>query len=110
MSDNLGELQQLVMLALVRLGDEAYGARIRKELEQVAARTVAISTIYITLVRLEDQGLVSSREGDYPGRGGRRRRYFDLTEAGLGRLRHARKAANRMWTGFEEEILGREPS
>ena len=97
----LGELQQLTMLAVLRLGSEAYGARIRQELKAVAGRVVSISAIYVTLVRLEDQGLVKSRDGERPRTGGRPRRCFALTPKGERQLRASRDAANRMWAGVE---------
>lgn len=98
---NLGDLQQLVMLAVARLGDEAYGDRIRRELLGVAGRDVAVSTVYVTLVRLEDQGLVSSEKNGRPGQGGRARRYFRLTPAGWTALEASREALVRMWDGVE---------
>jgi len=95
----LGELQQLLMLALMRLREEAYGAAIREELARVADRRLSISAIYVTLVRLEEQGLVSSRDGEVPATGGRPRRCFQVTERGIEALKATRDAANRMWTG-----------
>jgi DNA-binding PadR family transcriptional regulator len=105
-SQGLGELQQLVLLALIRLGDDAYGARISRALLDIAGREVSISTIYITLVRMEEHGLVESTEGEHPGRGGRRRRCFAVTEKGMARLRSTREAANRMWQDLEQDVLG----
>ena len=97
----LGELQQLLMLALVRLGDDAYGARIRRELANVAGRRRSISAIYVTLVRMEEQGLVASRDGDVPATGGRPRRCFTVTKDGLAALKATRDAAEKMWSGVE---------
>ncbi len=97
----LGELQQLLMLALVRLGDDAYGARIRRELTTVAGRRLSISAIYVTLVRMEEQGLVASRDGETPATGGRPRRCFKATKAGLRALKATRDAAEKMWSGVE---------
>lgn len=97
---SLGELQQLVMLALVRLGDESYGATIREELGRVAERRVSVQTIWVTLVRLEKQGLVSSTEVPRPaGVGGRARRVFKLTPDGWSALRASRASMARMWDG-----------
>jgi len=97
----LGELQQLLMLALVRLGDEAYGANIRRELADVAGRRLSISAIYVTLVRMEEQELVASHDGKTPATGGRPRRCFQITEAGLAALKATRDAADKMWSGVE---------
>jgi DNA-binding PadR family transcriptional regulator len=97
---NLGELQQMTMLAVARLDAEAYGAAIRDELQAVAGRKVAVPTVYVTLVRLEEQGLVESTEvPGAGGRGGRARRVFRLTPAGWQALDEARVAMSRMWAG-----------
>lgn len=103
MARALGDLQQLTMLAVARLGDGAYGGSIRDELEGVAARDVSVSTVYVTLVRLEDDGLVESERepDDANDRGGRPRRYFRLTAEGVEALRASREAMERMWAGVE---------
>jgi DNA-binding PadR family transcriptional regulator len=88
------------MLAVARLGPEAYGAAIQGELAEVADRRVSVPTVYVTLVRLEERGLVRSTEEPPPaGRGGRARRVFELTPSGWDALREARAAAGRMWRG-----------
>ena len=95
---SLGELQQLTMLAVARLDSEAYGGPIRDELLAIASRKVSVPTVYVTLVRLEDQGLVESTETPREdGRGGRARRVFRLTPAGWHALQEARAAMTRMW-------------
>lgn len=97
---SLGDLQQLSMLAVARLGQEAYGAAIQDELAEVAGRQVSVPTVYVTLIRLEEQGLVRSTEEPQPeGRGGRARRVFQLTASGWDALHEARKASDRMWRG-----------
>jgi PadR family transcriptional regulator len=97
---SLGELQQMTMLAVARLDGEAYGSSIRDELREVAGRRVTVPTVYVTLVRLEDQGLVDSKEAPPVGdRGGRPRRVFRLTPAGWRALERARAAMTRMWEG-----------
>ncbi len=99
---SLGDFEQLTMLAVVRLGKVAYGASIRQELEDVARRTVSISTVYVTLVRLEKKSLVESWRSDpTPVRGGKAKRYFRLTPEGAAALRESRGAADRMWQGLE---------
>jgi DNA-binding PadR family transcriptional regulator len=99
---SLGDLQQLTMLAVARLGDRAYGGAIRDEMLRVAGREVSISTVYVTLVRLENQRLVvSHRERNAPaGRGGKPRRYFQLTPQAWEALQAAREAYIRMWRGL----------
>src|SRR4030095_11729236 len=84
----LGEFEQLVLLALVRLGPEAYGATIRREIEARTGRDLAISAVYVTLDRLEVKGLVRSRIGDpTPQRGGRRRKHVVIQPSGRRRRR-----------------------
>ena len=105
MSRSLGDLQQLTMLSVARLDERAFGGAIRDELERVAGRAVAISTVYVTLVRLENDGLVSSlrEQRSSNGRGGRPRRFFELTSRGRDALRASRAASDRMWEGLELE-------
>jgi DNA-binding PadR family transcriptional regulator len=97
---SLGELQQLTMLAVARLEKGAYGAAIQDELESVARRKVSVPTVYVTLVRLEEEGLVESAEAPRDdNRGGRARRVFRLTPAGWEALRESRAVMARMWKG-----------
>ena len=97
---NLGAFQQIVMLAVLRLDDDAYGARIQEELEETADRRVTISTVYVTLDRLEGRGLVRSWLGaSTPVRGGKSRRFYEVTPAGVRALRDSREVLNRMWAG-----------
>jgi DNA-binding PadR family transcriptional regulator len=95
---SLGDLQQIAMLAVARLGEAAYGAAIRDELRRVAGRTVSVQTVWVTLVRLEEQGLTISADVAAP-EGGRPRRIFRLTPAGWRALEAARASAARMWEG-----------
>ena len=95
---SLGDLQQLAMLAVARLGEGAYGAAIRDELGDVAGRQVSVQTVWVTLVRLEEQGLAASTEVAAPG-GGRPRRVFRLTPEGWRALQDARASMGRMWEG-----------
>ena len=95
---SLGELQHLVMLAVVRLRDDAYGVAIRDELRRVAGRSVSVQTVWVTLVRLEEQGLTASGDVAAP-EGGRPRRVFRLTAAGWRALEAARVSMTRMWEG-----------
>lgn len=100
---NLGELEQLILLAVLRLGDDAYGVTIRGELRDRAGRAVTPGALYTTLERLEAKGLVVSRMGDpTPTRGGRAKRYVQVTAAGLHALTCARQAYARMLDGLDE--------
>lgn len=105
MSIALGDFEQLILLALVRLGPDAYGATVRREIEQHAGREVSISAVYTTLERLERKGLVRSRIGEpTPERGGRRRRHFELLPLGARSLRDAYLALAGMTAGIERRL------
>jgi DNA-binding PadR family transcriptional regulator len=97
---SLGDLQHMSMLAVARLGKDAYGARVRDELFEVGGRDVTVPTVYVTLIRLEEQGLVESEETPAEGsRGGRPRRVFRLTAVGWKALEAARISMAKMWEG-----------
>jgi PadR family transcriptional regulator PadR len=98
----LGEFEQLVLLAVLRLGDEAYAVTIRRSIEEAAARTVSRGALYTTLERLEVKGLLSSRMGEPTAdRGGRARRYHRVTAAGMRALRAAHEAVSRLSAGLD---------
>ena len=99
---NLGELEQLILLAVLRLDDDAYGVTIRAELSKRAGRAVAPGALYTALERLETKGLVASRMGDpTPQRGGRAKRYVKVTSAGLESLKRAHRAYERLADGLD---------
>jgi PadR family transcriptional regulator len=101
-SGYLGEFEQIVLLAIVRLGDEAYGMRIRAEIEARAGRKATIGAVYATLERLVAKGYV--RQVDEPGgeeRSGLARRFFTVTRAGEQSLEDARDLQARMWAGLK---------
>jgi PadR family transcriptional regulator, regulatory protein PadR len=101
--DYLGNFELLVLLALMRLEDDAYGVTIAGELEQQTGREVVIASVYATLERLQDRGLVNSSLGDAtPERGGRAKRYFRITGAGLREVRDTRRSLISMWKGLPE--------
>lgn len=88
----LGEFQQHVMWAVIRLGEDAYGMRVRRALEKVTGDPVSIGAVYATLDRLEDKGFVTSKFGQpLPERGGRARRYFEVTSAGAAAVQESRR-------------------
>lgn len=99
----LGEFEQLVLLAVARLGDEAYGMRIRLEIEERAGRSASIGAVYATLDRLESKGYVRSRDDESAGRA---RRFFALTPGGLDALEAARELQARMWSGLRIRLKG----
>jgi PadR family transcriptional regulator PadR len=97
----LGEMELMVLLAVVRLEDNAYGVPISKELLDLAGRDVALGSIYAALDRLERKGCVTSLLGDpTPERGGRAKRYFRVTPAGLRAMRMTRTALISLWSGI----------
>ena len=99
----LGEFELMVMLALMRLDDEAYGVPISHEIEQRSGREVALGSVYAALERLEEKGLVTSRLGDPTAeRGGRAKRYFKVTAQGLHGVRETQKALVNLWRGLPE--------
>jgi DNA-binding PadR family transcriptional regulator len=99
---NLGEFEQLVLLAILRLGDEAYGVAIRAELADRAGRTIAPGALYTALERLQAKGLITSRMGDpTPQRGGRAKRYVTVTKAGVEALTRAVQAYERLLDGLD---------
>ena len=105
MSQNLGEFEQFVLFALLKLKDAAYGAAIRSEIEEQTDRNVNSGAVYITLERLEGRRLVSSRWGEPTGeRGGRRRRYYALTEAGAQSLHRSYRQLRQMADGVLPEL------
>ncbi len=106
-SGRLGELEQMVLLAILRLGDEAYGGRIRRELVERAERGVARGALYVTIDRLVEKGMLESRMGDStPGRGGRRRRYLTVTPAGTTAIQRSKRAWIRLWEDLDGLVEG----
>jgi DNA-binding PadR family transcriptional regulator len=100
-----GEFELVVMSAIVRLGQEAYGMRIRLEIEEATGRDVSIGAVYATLNRLEQKGMVASEQGE-PSRerGGRAKRYFALEPAGIEALDEARRMFARLWADLPESL------
>lgn len=98
----LGELEQMMLLAILQLDDDAYGLNILRELEERAGRKVSPGALYATLDRLEGKGAVASRFADpVPGRGGKPKRFMTVTEKGRAALQAARTAWARMAEGLE---------
>ena len=101
MAHGLGEFEQLVLLALMRLQPEAYGVAIRDEIERRTGRSVALGAVYTTLLRLEDKRLVATRLGEpTPQRGGRRKKYYRPLAAGRRALAASIEALRSMTRGL----------
>ena len=105
MADVLGAFEQAVLLAIVRLGRDAYGRAILKEVETRLDREVAPGAVHATLNRLQAKALVSSRVGSgTPIRDGRARRYYTIEAEGVRALNDARTAMNNLWQGFDRPL------
>lgn len=101
-SEGLSQLEQYVLLCLIRLGEEAYGVPIHQEIEGRTARSVSIATVYSALDRLEKDGLVASRlSSPLPERGGRAKRLYRLSAEGATALQLARRVHDTMWEGVD---------
>jgi PadR family transcriptional regulator PadR len=99
--DTLGEFEQLVMLAILRLREEAYGMTVRREIEARTSRECSIGAVYATLDRLELKGLVKSREtAATEDRGGRPRKIYQVTASGQQALQQTQKALASMLDGL----------
>ncbi|HKW96358.1 MAG TPA: helix-turn-helix transcriptional regulator [Bryobacteraceae bacterium] len=98
-----GEFELLVMLALMRLGENAYGVPICREIEEHGRREVVVGSVYATLERLEKKGFVSSELGEPTAeRGGRAKKYFRVTSRGVREVRDTRRALTNLWNGLPE--------
>jgi len=94
----LGEFELMVLLTVLRLGDEAYGVPLSRELSATRGRDVAVGSVYAALERLEAKGLIASTLGEStPERGGRAKRYFRITDHGLRSVHETRKVLTRLW-------------
>lgn len=99
MSKNyLGEFEELILTMVGIIGDESYGNAIVQEIKARLGRKVNLSAVHITLYRLEDKGLVKSHYGGATAtRGGRRKRFFQITNAGMARLRQLKEQRLKLW-------------
>ena len=96
----MGEFEQLVLLALLRLDNDAYGMEVREQIELRTGRDISYGAVYTTLDRLESKGFVAHRLGEpTPDRGGRARKYFRVLPEGRRALRDARETLAVMWEG-----------
>lgn len=107
MADTLGSFEQAVLLAIIRLGDEAYGRAVLSEVQSRLGRSVAAGAVHATLERLERKGLVASRLGPgTPIRAGRPRRFYRVKPKALRALNEARAAVDTLWQGLDFPLKG----
>jgi len=100
--DSLGEFEHMIVLALLRLEDRAYGVTVRQEIESRIQREVSIGAVYATLERLETKGYVRSHRGEpTPERGGRSKRFFRVTAKGLTAVNRTQRAIESMSQGLD---------
>jgi len=108
--DTAGEFEQMVLLAILHLGDGAYGVPVVDELRRRTGRKVLRPAVYVALRRLETKGLVRSRMGEPQARrGGRARKFYEVTPAGLDVVREARTAWLALWDGLQSHLDGGGP-
>lgn len=111
MTKTLGEFEILLLMALLRLKEEAYGAEVHREIESRTGRSVVVGAVYTGLARLEQSGLISSMVGEPTAeRGGRRKRYYRVEATGLQALRNAIGGLRRMAKGIQDQVGWVEPA
>jgi len=99
----ISNFELIVLLALIRLGDDAYGVPISQEIEEHSGHDVALGSVYAALERLQDRGFVSSSVGEpTPERGGRAKKYFRVTATGLAEVREAQRTLTKLWQGLPQ--------
>ena len=99
----LTDFELMILLAILRIGEDAYGVPIANEIERVGKRNVLLGAIYTCLDRLEDNGLVTSTYGDpTPERGGRAKRFFKVTGKGLKAVKDTQHAFTALWSGIPQ--------
>ena len=100
---HLTDFELMILLAILRIGEEAYGVPIAREIEETGRRRVLVAAIYAALDRLEDNGLVTSSFGDpTPERGGRSKRFFKVTAKGLKAVKETQRAFTALWSGIPQ--------
>ncbi len=101
-----GEFEELVLLAIAVLHEEAYGISIKKELEERLQRSVSIGALQTALKRLEDKGLITSTLGEpTKKRGGKRKRFYQISPAGMAVLEDIRDIRNKLWSSIPQIVL-----
>jgi DNA-binding PadR family transcriptional regulator len=108
--DFIGEFELYVLLAIVHLGEDAYGIRIRQEIERRTGREIVIGAIYATLGRLKDKSLVDfTLSAPEPVQGGRTRKHYSLTADGVRAVRHSTSMLTKMMAGADLRTAARRP-
>ena len=103
----LGTFEQMVLLAILHIGKNAYGPLILEKMKEGSGRSVSRGSLYVTLDRLERKGMLQSAIGEpEPDRGGRPKRYVTVTQKGVAALREARDALTSLWAGLDG-VLGK---
>ena len=114
MKTRLGEFEQLLLFALVRLGDNAYGVTIRREIESRTGKSVSSGSVYTAMERLEARGYVSSSVGEpTPRRGGKRKKFYHIERRGAEALSRSYEALHEMAKGLRprlSDLAGRRPA
>ena len=101
--DYLGSFELMVLLSLIRLGEDAYGVPISREIEDQSGHEVALASVYAALQRLENKGLVRSWLGEAtPERGGRAKKHFGITAKGIREVQQTRQSLTRLWKGLPQ--------
>lgn len=109
--EHLGEFEQIALLAVIRLGQNAYGVPVRREIEKRTGRSVTVGALYRTLDRLEEKGYVTSWFGDpVPERGGRSKRYFRVEPLGIRALNVSHRDLMAMWEGVDLSAVSKKAS
>ena len=98
MKGYIGEFEELVLLTIASLGDQAYGVAIKEDIEKRSERRISIGALHSTITRLEEKGLIKSWLGDpTQERGGRRKRFFEITQQGKLSLHHVKDLRDELW-------------
>ena len=104
--NSLGEFEQMILLAVLRKADEAYGVEVRREIEAATGKTVTRGAFYTSLDRLKAKGFLTWELGAVEHvRGGNPQRYFEVTRAGREQLLRARQAMDQLWDGLENVVI-----
>ena len=102
---HLGDLEELMLLCVLRTGADAHGGRIREELELHAGRRVSVSTVYVTLMRLEEKGYARSWKGEPTSeRGGKAKRHYEVSPEGIEALEAVRSVRDALWEGVGTSV------
>jgi PadR family transcriptional regulator PadR len=103
----LTDLEQLLLLAVLQAGDDAHAGAVQAVLDERGERKASLGSLYVTLTRLEERGLVRSIKGEPTAeRGGKAKRLYEVTREGLVALHHSRRVLDRMWEGVADATAG----